>query len=452
MSAVLEGLASNPALPGHLLDRLVAVPPLGWTLAARPDLRAHHVRALLALDDASVVAELLSRGRASPADVRSSDPSVLLAVTGHPDCDPSLVRSLAMHPTARLRLPEIAVSLPADVLEFLAADPEVAAEVVRHHALPAPLADSLSRHPSFEVRAAVAASPHAPVSVLTRLGTEDALARRLAGNPATPGAVAAGLFRDHAARYFLASRTDLPVRVYEQLACEIEPGILTELATNPAVPVEVLRRLTGTRALRLALLRNPALPLDLLAEVAGTTRISRFRVPRVASASAAELWALAASGTAQVRKMVASRADLPIELVSSLVADPDFEVAGAVAANPLVTVDQLSALVERHGVQVHPWVARNASCPPELLHRMALSAGTVAETWRAVASHPAAWGETLLPCLGDAQARHLAAGHPHLPVGTIVELLRSEFTAGAAASNPSLPVPVMEELVDSSGA
>ena len=53
----------------------------------------------------------------------------------------------------------------------------------------------------------------------------------------------------------------------------------------------------------------------------------------------------------------------------------------------------------------------------------------------------------MLLCLGDAQARHLAACHPNLPVETILELLGSEFTARPAAANPSLPVHVMEELL-----
>lgn len=119
--------------------------------------------------------------------------------------------------------------------------------------------------------------------------------------------------------------------------------------------------------------------------------------------------------------------------------------------NPLVTIDQLWALASRHGDRVYAAVARNLRCPAELLHHMALRASGV-EIYRAVARHPHALGETLLLCLEDAQARHLAAAHPHLPVATIVELLGSEFTARPAAANPSLPVRVMEELVDRSGA
>ncbi|WP_143138858.1 hypothetical protein [Lentzea waywayandensis] len=452
MNAVLEGLASNSALPATLLDRLVAHPELAPELAERADLSPAHVRALLAHADSTAVYTLLDKGLVHPADIPITDESVALVVTGSPDADPALARALAFHPdpTVRARLPEWACSLPADVIELLARDPDtsVVAELVLFQALPPWLAVSLSRHPSLDVRRALASSPHTPASLLASLSSEDTLVRELAANPATPASIAADLLRHHTSRYFLAGRTDLPSDVYDQLASELEPGILSQLAANPAVPVPVLRQLAGTRALRLALLRNPAIPLDLLAELAPSARIGPDPLPRIASASVVELRELAASPV--TRMLVAARPDLPADLFAALVSDPDAGVAGAAATHPLVTVPQLWELVERHGPLLYPRVARNPLCPPELLHHMALGAGSVEETYRAIARHPAASGETLLLCLEDAQARHLAAAHPHLPVPAIVELLGSEFTAGAAAANPSLPVHVMEELVDRS--
>ncbi|PWK86539.1 hypothetical protein C8D88_105588 [Lentzea atacamensis] len=451
MNTVLDGLAENPALPAALLDRLIAAadPVLGADLAGRPDLSDAQVRALLARDDPAIVSVLLAKGRVRTADVPLTNPAVALAVTEAPDAPPAAARALAQHPDFKARLPEWARTLPPDVIDLLAHDPDehVVAELVTFHALPASSAQELSRHPSTEVRRALAASPHTPADVLVRLGS---FARELAGNPATPPSAAADLVRDHRARYQLATRPDLPPHVYEQLAADVEPGVLAALATNPAVPASVLRQLTGTRALQRVLVRNPAIPLDLLAELAATARIGPEPVPRVASASEAELRTLAA--TVKGRMLVARRADLPLDMVEQLVSDPDPAVAAAIVTNPLVPVDQLWALVERHGARLYPRAARNLSCPPELLHHMALRAAGVEETWRAVARHPHALGETLLLCLEDAQARHLAAAHPHLPVEKIVELLGSEFTARPAAANPSLPVHVMEELLDRSGA
>ncbi|MGW6444979.1 hypothetical protein [Lentzea sp. NPDC055074] len=449
MNAVLEGLASNPALPGFLLDRLVTRAELAPVLADRGDLTPPHVRALLAHGDSSAVHTLLEKELVRPADVPIANESVALVLTGRADSDPALARALAFHPdpAVRVRLPEQAWSLPTDVIALLARDPaaEVVAELVLFHELPLPLATTVSRHPDPGVRRALASSPHTPASVLTSLDPAEH-ARELAANPATPAALAANLLRHHASRYFLAGRTDLPSGVYEQLASELEPGILSQLAANPAVPAPVLRQLSGTRALRPVVLRNPAIPLDLLAELAPAARIGPDPVPRIASASATELRDLAASPVAQVRMMVALRAGLPADLFARLVADADQGVAAAAA--PRASVAELWELVSRHGVPVSGAVARNPLCPPELLHHMALRAGPVAGVHRAVAGHAAARGETLLLCLGDARARHLAAAHPNLPVATILELLGSEFTAGTAAANPSLPVHVMEELVD----
>ncbi|RDI25602.1 hypothetical protein DFR72_108300 [Lentzea flaviverrucosa] len=454
VNAVLEGLASNPALPGYLLDRLVTRPGLAAELADRADLTPEHVRALLAHGDSMAVHRLLENGKVTPADVPIANESVALVLTGRPDADPALTRALAFHPdpSVRARLPESACSLPADVVALLARDPEpeVVAELVLFHALPPTLAESLSRHPSPDVLRALASSPHTPASVLARLPS-GTLARELAANPATPPAAAADLLPHHASRYFLAGRPDLPAGVYEQLASELEPGILSHLAANPAVPVPVLRQLTGTRALRRVLLRNPAIPLDLLEDLAPAARIGPDLVPRIASASPAELRALAASPVAQVRMMVAARADLPPDLFTCLVLDDDPGVAGAVVVHPLVTVPQLWELASRHGSRLYPRVASNPLCPAELLHHMVLRAASVRETCRVVARHPCASGETLVLCSEDAQARHFAAAHPHLPVPVVVELLGSEFTAGAAAANPSLPVRVMEELVDGAG-
>lgn len=448
MNAVLDGLASNPALPSSLLDRLIAFPALAEELAQRLDLAPHHVRALLAVGDAAVTYTLLDKGWVAPADVPLSNPQVALAVAGHPDADPAVARSLAASGdvAVRLALPERARRLPADVIELLAGDQDdrVVAELVTFHALPSSLAEALSRHPGVEVRRALAASSYTPAAVLVRLGY---FPRELAQNPATPPLLAAELLPHHVARYWLASRVDLPPEVYAELASELEPGILAQLAGNPAVPVEVLRSLVTTRAAQRELLRNPAVPLDLLVEVAAAAQIGTAVVPRVAVASEDELRALVASDVVQARMLVGARADLPLELVQQLVSDPDPGVAAAVVTNPLVTVEQLWWLVERHGAVVYPRVARSPLCPSELLHHMASRADGVGEVHRAVARHPRARGETLLLCLEDAQARHLAACHPALPVPTIMELLGGEFTAGPAAANPSLPVAVMEELL-----
>jgi len=70
VNAELEGLASNPALPAPLLDRLAAIPPLAPLLAERADLSPSHVRTLLSHGDPSAVHTLLEKGLVHPADVQ----------------------------------------------------------------------------------------------------------------------------------------------------------------------------------------------------------------------------------------------------------------------------------------------------------------------------------------------------------------------------------------------
>ncbi|MFI6100079.1 hypothetical protein ACIA8G_31400 [Lentzea sp. NPDC051213] len=455
MDTVLDGLAENPALPSRLLDRLVAIADgvMSLELARRDDLTPAHVRTLLARDDHAVVHVLLSQGLVAPSDVPLTDPWVALAVTEHPSSDPAVARSLSVHPDheIRVRLPERAHRLPPDVIDRLAHDPDewVVAELVHFHPLPVALAEELSGHPSIEVRRFLAGSPHTPAHVLVRLSGEDGLSARLATNPATPAPIAADLVRHPSVHLWLASRTDLPPEVYSQLATN--PRLHPELAANPAVPGELLRQLEESRAVHRALVKNPAVPLDLLVEVSSTERIGPFPVPRVASASEAELRMLASSSVVSARVLVAERADLPADVFARLLDDPSPGVAAAIVTNPAVTVDQLRSLVSRHGPRLHPWAARNPLCPPDLLHQMAEHAEAEEKTYRAIARHPQARGETLLLCLHDPQARHLAACHPNLPPPMIVELLASEFTARPAAANPSLPVSVMEELLENVG-
>jgi hypothetical protein len=183
------------------------------------------------------------------------------------------------------------------------------------------------------------------------------------------------------------------------------------------------------------LAENPALPPFLLDRlIALADGLTSLELARRTDLSPAQVQALLArDDPAVVSALLVSG-----PAVAQPISDPEPDVAEEA---------QLRELVERHGPERWPEAARNPHCPPDLLHHMASHAGTVVETYRAIARHPRARGETLLLCLGDAQARHLAACHPNLPVDTILELLGSEFTARPAAANPSLPVEVMEELL-----
>ncbi|MFD7839138.1 hypothetical protein [Streptomyces sp. NPDC059761] len=109
------------------------------------------------------------------------------------------------------------------------------------------------------------------------------------------------------------------------------------------------------------------MPLDVLAHLAGVTRIGPVLLPRIATASPAELAGAAASADARVRRLVGERRDLAPELRDALAADPDASVVKAVTPHPGLSEELLRAMVARHGVRVLARVAANPDAPPALL-------------------------------------------------------------------------------------
>lgn len=390
----LRGLASNPALPPHLLDRLVLVPELHRTLAHRDDLNPDHVSALVAGGFDRVIYTLLDKGLITTAPL--DEPGVALMVAMF---DRSVARSLATHPEAWVRaaLADWVPQLPADLIHLLAhdRDPAVVAKVACTQPLPLALAEELSGHRDEEVREALARSSLTPVEFALRFAEHE----------------------DEWVRESVARRTDLPVKVYEKFARDRSNMVRWTVADRPELSQETVRALATdpSEQVRQSLLGNPALPLDLLVALAPEVR--PHALPRIAAATLDELRGLLREGP-EVRAFVAARVDLPGELVPVLVADPEPVVAQALVANPVLSAEQVGELAERHGSQLYPKIAQ----------------------------HPNASGATLVRCLENEKAREHAAKHPNLPVDRIVDLLHDE--PFAAAANPSLPVSVMERLVE----
>jgi hypothetical protein len=441
MSASRHGLAANPALPAHLLDHLVATADdeTGPTLADRPDLTAAHVRVLLARCGAGVLYPLLERGLITPADVPFGDPWRGLAVLEHPDADPGWFDRLAEDPDEVIRCELSArFPLPARIVERLVTGPDldVVTSAARCQSLSEDLATRLAADARPEVRRAVAANEHTPPEVLLRLlpDPDPQVMNLLAGNPAMPPEVLRHLVgvrpghgrtvrADQLTRWKLASRTDLADDVYTALAGDDLPGVRRDLAGNPAA-VAFLPRLLArdhSREIRQCAAVNPLIPLESLARLAAGTKIGPGLLPRVATATEAELRTLAGAAAAQVRRLAAAREDLPPDLLDRLAADPDAGVAKAVAPNPRLTPAQLEKLA-RHGSAVHARIAANPRCPAGLAQRM----------------------------LGDVSVRglRLLAAHPGLAPESIVELLghADDRVVTAAAANPGLPIAVMATL------
>ncbi|MFE6914046.1 hypothetical protein [Streptomyces rubiginosohelvolus] len=502
MNHLLCGLAANENLPSPLLDRLIAVADaeVAHHLADRADLSRPQAVALAARVEESGV-PLAYRGRLTAADVDPvARPDVALALLDTGAAPAAWARLLAADPVVEHREKLAACpGLPPDVVETLAADPEV--RVVAEAALRAPahVAARLAAHPHAEVRRMVAANEATPPSVLEALVTGDGLpaARHCLvcdqqrppfahdphrprpdsdpppwascdgahtstthdllhaalRNPATPAEALVG-FVEHPSqllRRALAARRDLPTPVYEFLASDPDPGVRADLAENPAIGDTLIRTLADDDChdVRRGLAHHPGTPLDVLARLARGAKIGATLVPRIATASLTEVEALAGASDPAARMLVAQRRDLPAEIRDVLATDPDAKVVKSVAPHPGLKESQLRAMAVRHGARVIAGIAANPDATPALLAELARYEPPVRKALRLIAGHDNATAPALLACLDDDEARPVAAGHPALPPAVVTDLVAGpdRRSAEAAAANPSLPPTVMAELL-----
>ena len=497
----LHGLAENPALPPDLVDRLIAAADAGLAddLACRADLNRVQVIALARFEAAAV--RLASDGRLTADDVDPvARPRVALALLEQRSGKPGWARLLVADPVVKHREKLAACpGLPVDVTQTLARDPEI--RVVAELALWAspPVAAQLARHPHAHVRRSVAANAATPPRVLAALlaghglpparlcvvcereptpfvhdpgcdrvdctlppgascdgsheSTMHDIRQAALGNPAAPIEAVVD-FADHPSmllRRELAARTDLPAQVYARLATDPIPWVRSTLADNPAIGEALIHTLATDQGhdVKRRLAHHPDLPLDVLVQLAASTKIGSTLLPRIASATAHEVEALAGSPDPAVRMLLAQRRDLPPRIRDALAADPDAKVVKSIAPHPGLSDAQLRAMLARHGVRVLAKVATNPDATPALLQDLAQHQPPAQKAFREIARHPHATAAALLACLTDRQARPLAARHHALPPQAAAELINDEHwqVVEAAAANPSLSYAMKSRLV-----
>lgn len=502
VNVLLCGLAENPALPGELVDRLIAVADtdVADVLARRADLTHDQAVALVARVEESAV-PLAYGGRLTAADIDPvTRPDAALALLDRGAGAPWWARLLVTDPVvARRERLAACPGLPSDVVEALATDRELGVVVELALWTTSGRTAELAAHPHADVRRAVAANEAAPPAVLAALVTGDGLPPlercpvcdrgegpsvhdphgprphgdllpgsscdgshesavhdiRLAAlqNPATPVHAVAAL-ADHPSRLLrqaLAARSDLPAEVCRRLVADPVAGVRAELAANAVLDDALVRVSAADRdpAVRRAVAHNPRVPLDVLGRLADTVRLPAEPLPRIAAASPAEVGELARSGNPAVRMLVAQRRNLPADVRDMLAADPDAKVVASVAAHPGLAEARLRAMVRRHGDRVAAAVAANPDASPALLEDLAGRRPPVRKALREIARHRHATPAALLPCLEDARTRPVAAAHPALPPPLVAALLTDadRQTALSAAANPSLPPSAMSRLV-----
>lgn len=443
-------LLGNPGLPSSVIDEFIAVSAddhLLSDLIWREDLTSAQTKALANRGRPGVLHTLIRFGHIPIEDVPDDVESRLAAM--HREGAPAeWALELVTHPDrpVRMQVAELAWNrLDVVLLMENDEDAEIVGEIALSSRLPSDVAGRLARHPDVEVRDMLARNDEVAPEILAELlrsggdapietcaacrtqpsarcSDHSAGRRRIRisalANPTTPIAGMAAFvdWPDEWARSSLAGRADLDRDIYPVLAADPDPQVRALVAENPSIPVSLMESLgqDPEPAVRRAVIENPAVPLGLLTRLAMTTKCTTDVVPRIESASEAELRELAASPRAQVRALVACRPDLPADLLTALLADRDPGVGKRLAQLRELNPDQLRGLADLHGPQLYKTLAWNPDCPPDLLRTIAEEGSAPGE----VASNPRTEPEILRALTQDQSllVRRSAWSNPSLPV------------------------------------
>jgi hypothetical protein len=393
----------------------VACPTALWGEPALPTPAA--VKAALAVDPEPAVRAALARNRLVPGSARAplaGDPDpevrrcaalcrlptgVLYRLVG--DTDRTVRRTALM--TASLHAP--AGTLPVSLAEpFLLEDDWYRRQAVSMVALTPALVERFR-----DERAALAANASLPPDLMP--GFLD-VAPALAENPALPGPMLDALVAtmDPEVHRELLRRTDLPDRLRRRLLAADEddeplpavpsldpqragleerlsyldhpnPAFRRAVALSPDLPAAAVHTLAADPDWPTRLLvcerHGDVVPPEALAEAAtthpGHTRWDLLRNPRLPVGVAVRHLADAADDPL-ARQAVATRPDLPPDVLLRLLDDPEPGVRYSAAANPALPADRVRELLDGDDAALREAAAGNPALPVAELERLTASA------------------------------------------------------------------------------
>lgn len=262
---------------------------------------------------------------------------------GNPATPAGAAALFADHPSLLLRQ-ELAArpDLPPQVYARLAEDPVpwVRARLADNPAIDEALIRTLAGDRGHDVQRRLAHHPHLPLDVLphlagaTRLGSP-LLPRIAAASPAEVEALA--ISHDPTLRMLLALRRDLPARIRDTLAGDLDAKVLKAVAPHPGLSETQLRTMVERHGARVvtAVAANPDATPALLEDLARHRPPVHKAFREIARHRHATAPALLTCLTdRRARPTAAGHPALPPPVVVELLTDSDWQVVEAAAANP----------------------------------------------------------------------------------------------------------------------
>ncbi|MDT5028550.1 MAG: hypothetical protein QOE61_4976 [Micromonosporaceae bacterium] len=477
VSAALEGLAENPALPAEMVRRLFAYRRGFGHVAKRADLTADLIAEIMATDHHWLL-HSLALNRHLPDDVRLRlaehvDSSVRAAlVIGGEHGGRELFDRLINDPDRRVR-------------EYLA----------QSEAVPADLRARLAHDPDPQIRATLACWwPEAPEAVRRILLTDPVGAVRAAAcgtyyarlpHPVPPADLHIDLFDDPVTRAGVVRYLDLAADTSLRLATDPDDEVRQELAAHPQLPPDLRDQLAedSSARVRVAIFARPDTPepiryriysdlqqdtgrlidqmdgLDdesMLRKLEDHIAVIELRNLYLAWVSADPLPHIA-SPYVCFRYSAARSHSLPPEAVMRLLNDDESIVHTTMAHHAPHLVDLDAA--ERIDREFRPdkrtnWrPADDFTFPTQVLRRFATDPDP---RMRCLGPRDPDLPPDLAEQLArdtDSSVRHAVAPHPNLPTPALTALLADpvDWVARAAATSPTLPVADMDRLLRLAG-
>jgi hypothetical protein len=274
------------------------------------------------------------------------------------------------------------LKLAIEELEALSNKTDWLAVIVAEHPnCTAALADTLSQHPSDEVRSKIATYPNLTTECIVRLAGDNSehVQAAVASHPRAPLAqLAQSKIED--VRAAVAQNPQCPIEMLQAFLLEDNPNILIAVTMNPNCPAEVLARVVAKPLFikrqpmvwhsltdRAKPGKNPNCPVDLL------WRLAKEDIPPYSPRDIIEnpncpadiLEFLSLSEEEHVRQRVAMHCNTAHETLQRLLSDPSEEVQQAVFQNPKTSVELFPTEITS-SFYLNFWMANHANCPPAL--------------------------------------------------------------------------------------